>query len=156
MSDGWGEASGIASNYEDTEEEPEPEPETESGSSESAQHPGSRVETSTSERSTTTTCQANTRDNTQCQNTALDGSDYCKKHTPNTAGELTWTFERVQMHMSEENREELSRLKKQIELDETLDMAKKEFENTCVELIIEDESVQDALAELCTRKYAEE
>lgn len=106
-------------------------------------------------RQTPTTCQAETRNGSQCSNDATDG-EYCGKHAPNSAGELTWQFKRVQMHMSEDDRDELFKLQKRIELNEDIDISKKEYEKTVVELITQDESVQEALTERCAEKYADD
>ncbi|WP_162993955.1 peptidase associated/transthyretin-like domain-containing protein [Halalkalicoccus subterraneus] len=97
-------------------------------------------------------CQAETRSKKRCSNDADEGK-YCKKHAPNSAGELTWQFKRVQMHMTESDRDELFRIMKRIELDENLELSKKEYERTIVELVIQNEDIQEALTQKVTEKY---
>lgn len=152
MSDGWGEADGIKSNYEDDEDEPE-------NDVESTQEPSPTVSTEPEAPSTPSTCQAETRNETQCQNDAVKNGEYCKKHTPNTAGEFTWKFERVQMYMLPDTKNDVFNLKARIEMDsdtlEINDVSKKEYEQTIMELITEDEAVQERLAERLNEKYSE-
>lgn len=171
MTDGWGEAEGIKSNYEDgSKDEP-------GDDVESTQEPSPSASTEPETPSTPSTCQAETRGNTQCQNDAQENSEYCKKHSPNAAGELTWKFERVQLYMRGEDedtleqiragdddeksksntKKELFALKKRLEVesDSLDDVSKKAYSQTIMELITEDEAVQERLVERLNEKYGE-
>lgn len=113
---------------------------------------GKRFENDTN-TNTTGSCKADTQKGTSCENDAQEGSEYCGKHAENEAGELTWDFERVQMHMTTEDKENVSRLQKQIELDERIDISKKEFEKTLIELATQNDDFQAELADTLVEKY---
>lgn len=63
-------------------------------------------ETQSSETSTSD-CLGRTRNGDPCENTAVEGSQYCDKHQPNKHGELTWKFERKQWYIHPEIRPEI-------------------------------------------------
>jgi hypothetical protein len=158
MSDGWGSATGIGDNYKNDEPDEGPETENEPDNTENTSTPSETADPDPTS-STSSTCQAKTRNKTQCQNEAQEHSEYCQKHAPNAAGELTWTFERVQLYMREETRNDLFELKTRLTMDSDSlkidSVSKKAYSQTIMELITEDEVVQERLAERLNEKYSE-